>query len=82
MSQSISVRTPGAHKHHAKQKAVPTCGCATQQNMTPETPVSRCPCGALYLRDVVSTFPMFTCYDCMRAVNIWVQLKELPRLEE
>jgi len=77
---AVSVRTPGAHKHHVK-KPTTTCGCATKENTTKDTPTSRCPCGALYLRDVVTKLIGFTCYDCQRAVNVWVSLRALPRLD-
>jgi len=71
MSQPTKVRTPGSHQIHLdRPRTFPTCGCATQQNTTdPKTKTTRCPCGALYLSEIVQQHTPFTCYDCMRSVH-------------
>jgi len=75
MNNQISVRTPGSHKNHGR---IESCGCATPENTGDETDVVRCPCGALYLKDVVITVLDFICYDCKRPVHQWSEHRGRP----
>lgn len=65
----IQVHTSPKHSQHRLSKQHHTCGCATKENTKEGTEITRCPCGAAYLKEIVTTVIPFTCYDCKRVVH-------------
>ena len=78
----IKVHTSPKHIQHRLSKQDSTCGCATKENAQPGVEITRCPCGAAYLKEIVTTIIPFTCYDCKRAVHAEDQRRSLERSRE